>query len=216
MPQTVICTPDTSVCDLQTDVSGLQPVVCSLHFDVCTLHLSIRTLHSAASKPYTAECRLQMGVYALHLAVCTLHLAVCTLHPAASKPYTAGCRLQIGVYALQTASCRLQRGECAAHCAPCTVHSEHDRVAQSGQVGHPVQIHVTVRVVDLVLEDAGGEGVHLRFDEVAGVIDAADAKLFVPRDLAAEEWDAETAFPVGDALLADSLIRRVEEDAGRE
>src|SRR5438445_2017796 len=89
--------------------------------------------------------------------------------------------------------------------------SKNDRVAECRQVGHPIEIDVAVGMIDLVLENAGREAVNFHFDRCSFVIETAKAHLFETRNFAAEEWDAEAAFPVGDRLAPDRLVRGVEE-----
>ena len=72
---------------------------------------------------------------------------------------------------------------------------------------------MAVGVIDLVLEDAGREVLHHDVDRLAVVIDAAHAQLLIPRHLAAEERHAQAAFPVGDRLCSDRLVRRIEDGA---
>ena len=61
-----------------------------------------------------------------------------------------------------------------------------------------------------MLENAGGEILHFDRRGVAFVIEAAHAQFFVAGNFAAEERDAEAAFPVGDRLAPDRLVGGVE------
>ena len=94
--------------------------------------------------------------------------------------------------------------------------SQNDRVAERRQVRHPIEVDVTVGVIDFVLENAGCEAVDLDVDRLAFVIESAETQRLVTRDFAAEEGDAEAAFPVGDRFASGALRCPTARDTSRK
>ena len=75
---------------------------------------------------------------------------------------------------------------------------------------------MAVGVIDLVLEDARGEIGHFQHRLFPLLVEAPDTDAFVTRNIAAEEWHAQTSLPISDRLVANRLITGVEEHAGAD
>src|SRR6185436_6060321 len=74
--------------------------------------------------------------------------------------------------------------------------SQDDRIAQRLQIGHSVEIHVAVRVIDLVLKNAGREVLDLDVERIALVVETVQFHAAVTRRFDAEKRHAEAALPV--------------------
>ena len=84
--------------------------------------------------------------------------------------------------------------------------------AQGPRVRHAIDEQLAVEVVDLVLERARGEPLHLAIDLVPVAVPRADAHVHDALHLAAEVRDREAPLVVHERVVGEELDLRVHED----